>query len=522
MRNVIEQNPVDSKPVVRKRRGIPLIWLLPLVALTVSGWLIYKSILDKGPVVTITFNTAEGLEVDKTKIKYKDVTVGKVTDIAFTQDLSNVIVTASMLKEVKGHLNENTRFWVVKPHVGITGISGLGTLLSGPYIEIEPGDGVRQKKFTGLEKPPIVKADVNGRHFLLHTNNLGSLRRGAPVHFQGLLAGEVLDHKLSDDGKQISLQVFIEEPYTRFVRTGSRFWRDSGIHASVSADGIDIQTGSLESIIGGGISFDMPDPAATLSQEGDNFALYADFNKTHEVVYSKKIEYVMFFDGSVRGLKPGAPVDLRGIQIGQVKSVQLQLASNLSDIQIPVVVELEPDRVKAIGVDPATPSPTDNEIIDELIERGLRAQLKTGSLLTGQLFIEMDYYPGEKTQKVAENQTSYPEFPTVQTTLDQFSNTAKAALQRFTELPLEQIVKEVSATMKTLNTTLATTNETMASAKQTLQTADSALGTFKDGAVARYQLESALTEMTGAARSVRVLTDYLERHPDSLVLGKPD
>lgn len=522
MNNDIETGSGVSKPVVHTRRGMPLIWLLPMVALVVSSWLIYKSILDKGPVITITFPTAEGLEVDKTKIKYKEVTVGNVTNIAFNEDLSGVSVTASMNKEMKGHLNKQTRFWVVKPHVGLTGITGLGTLLGGPYIEIEPGPGISQRIFTGLDKPPVVKGDVKGRHFTLNAESLGSLTSGSPVHFQGLRAGEVLGHTLSDDGRKISIQVFIEEPYDHFVRDGSRFWRDSGIHASVSADGIDIQTGSLESILGGGISFDMPNPEAIESQEGDTFALYADFNKTNEIIYSKKIQYVMYFDGSVRGLKPGAPVDLRGIQIGQVKSVQIQLASNLSEIQIPVVVELETDRVKAIGVDTATLTQTEEEIINDLIERGLRAQLQTGSLLTGQLFIEMDFYPDEKILKVAENLTALPEFPTIPTTLDQFSITAKAAVKRFSELPVEQIVSELSGTLMMLKTTLATTNKTMAAAKSTLQTADSALGTFKEGAVARYQLENTLTEMTGAARSIRVLTDYLERHPSSLVLGKPE
>ncbi|WP_411726392.1 intermembrane transport protein PqiB, partial [Methyloglobulus sp.] len=249
MNNPTEEE-VDSADItLSKKIDLPLVWFLPLIALLVSVWLIYKSVSEKGLVITINFPTAESLEVDKTKIRYLDVDVGKVTAISINDDLKTISVTAQMNSAATGYLKEGTSFWVVRPQVGLSGISGLGTLLSGSYIGLKPGTGKQQSHFTGLTVPPTLKSQVDGKQYILETNNLGSMRPGTPINFHGIPVGEVLSHKLSDEANAIHLTVFINVPYDQFVRKNTRFWIDSGVDLSASADGFKVRTGPLISLL---------------------------------------------------------------------------------------------------------------------------------------------------------------------------------------------------------------------------------------------------------------------------------
>lgn len=226
-----------SDTVLKKSKGLPIVWLLPLVAFIASSWLIYKSIIEKGPEITITFPTADGLEVDKTKLKFRDVEVGKVTAITINDDMKSISVSAEMDPQSADYLNENTRFWIVKPQIGLGGVSGLGTLLSGHYIEVDPGDGPSQRHFSGLTRPPVIKRNDQGKHYMLEAKTLDGISPGTPIHFHGVVVGEVLDHQLSADGNKIQLPVFINAPYDQFIHDGTRFWKDSGIDFSATASG---------------------------------------------------------------------------------------------------------------------------------------------------------------------------------------------------------------------------------------------------------------------------------------------
>ncbi|MCG8378961.1 MAG: MlaD family protein, partial [Proteobacteria bacterium] len=192
-----------SSPQVTKKAGPSIIWLIPLITVLVGGWLIFKTLSEQGPQVTISFKTAEGIEAGKTKVKYKNVDIGIVEHIKFSEDFSNVILTVEFSKGSEKFLKRNTRFWVVKPQVSLRGATGLSTLISGAYIEIEPGPGAPQFHFIGLEKQPVVTAEELGKKIILVTQNLGSIDTGSPVYYQGLLAGEVLGHELGNDRKSI-------------------------------------------------------------------------------------------------------------------------------------------------------------------------------------------------------------------------------------------------------------------------------------------------------------------------------
>lgn len=537
MSDATQQSVAD--PVVSQRRGVSWIWLLPLVALLVTGWLAYQSWLDRGPVITVDFPTAEGLAVDKTRFKFRDVDIGKITEIRINDDQETIRVTGELDKSAEAYLGSNTRFWVVRPRVDVKGISGLGTLLSGPYIQVEPGDGERESHFMGLSEPPLLNRSERGKEFILSTDDLGTLQAGLPVYFHGVEVGEVLKHDLAEDGNKVVLSVFIREPYDRFVRKETRFWNNSGVEMAIDADGLSLRTGSLLSLLEGGIAFETPRGSdENPSAEFSTYHLYKDYASTREKIYTHKLRYVMYFDGNLRGLSVGAPVELRGMQIGQVLDLRLEIDSRTGHVNIPVTVELEPERVRQVG---GQTDLTDREAVDVLIKKGLRAELQTASMLTGQQIIELDFKSSEAPRYYATTEGEYPEFPTIPSSLDRFTETAVAVMDRMAKLPLDQVSDEVLGLVRSMRKTSDSANhmmrratgtlneadkmfesatETLGTANQTLTTADSALETFAEGSPARFELEQALSEVAVTARSLRVLADYLERKPEAFIRGK--
>jgi paraquat-inducible protein B len=523
----------DAK--LSKRIDLPLVWFLPFIALVVSAWLIYKSASEKGEVITINFPTAEGLEVDKTKIRYLNVDVGKVTAISINDDLKTIRVIAQMDSTATDYLKESTSFWVVKPQVGLGGISGLGTLLSGSYIELKPGNGKQQLHFDGLTEAPVLKSLADGKQYILETNNLGSMRPGTPINFHGIPVGEVLSHKLSDEANAIHLTIFIKKPYDQFVRKNTRFWIDSGVDLSASADGFKVRTGPLVSLLSGGIAFRASgkDSIADVKPEYSLFQLYDTYDLSTQMAYTNTLKYVMNFNGSVRGLTVGAPVQLRGIPIGRVTDINLELDKKTADIHVPVIVELEPDRIGSINDDTKV---SDQDVMEQLIKKGLRAQLQTGSLVTGQLLIDLDFHPGSKATTSHSQHSEYPEFPTTASSFEEFTHSAQTIMDKVAKLPLDKLAKELNNTLaslqdtskaatnmlKTANGTLATAKDTLGNASGTIKSAQLVLGNLEPGSNGYYEFHKMLQEFTQAANSLKQLTDYLEQHPESLIRGKTE
>ncbi|GAB6140044.1 MlaD family protein [Methylosoma difficile] len=522
------EDPFDAEDInLNKKAEFSLVWLLPVIALIVSAWLIYKSVSEKGPEITINFPTAEGLEVDKTKIKYLDVEIGKVTAISINDDLKTIQVSARLNRSAESYLKESTRFWVVKPQVGLGGVSGLGTLLSGAYIAIKPGEGHEQWHFVGLPSAPLLKSNAEGRQFILEANDLGSMRAGTPINFHGINVGEVLSHKLNDQANAIQLTVFINAPYDQFVRKNTRFWIDSGVDLSAGANGFKVRTGPLISLLSGGIAFRAAehDTVSDIKPENSPFKLYETYDQSTQEVYNNPLKYAMFFTGSLRGLTEGAPVQMRGITIGKVVGIGLEIDEKTVDIRTPVVVELEMDRIKESN---NLPNVSDAAILQRLIDQGLRAQLQTGSLLTGQLLVDLAFHPkGEfpPTQNI--NNTGLPEFPTTPSTLDEFTQSTQIIMAKIAKLPLAELTQEANKTLQTLQGTsksatqmLDSANTTLSTADKTLGTAQKVLGTLEPGSTRHYELDKLIQELTHAASSVKQLTDFLEQHPDALLRGK--
>ncbi len=553
----VDQSHLEDLPEVAvvNRGGLPIVWVIPLIAALIGGWLAYRTISEMGPTITITFNVGEGLEAGKTKIKYKSVDVGTVETVEISEDLSKVIVTATMQKGTDPHLTSNTQFWIVRPRVGFGGISGLETLVSGAYIDADPRPGESTRVFMGLDAPPGVTALEAGSQFRLRAEKLGSCYPGAPVFLRGIEVGRILGHELAPDNQSVLIDFFIQAPHHVLVQDTSRFWQRSGIEASVGAEGIDVKVESLVSIIAGGVSFDTPvmvGGTGKTSQPGTVFELFDSFASIGEAKYVRKVPFLMHFDGSVRGLKVGASVELKGIKVGTVTDIAMKLDPKTLNFEVPVAIEIQPDRMltpdvlEAIDqINAEKPYSVGRMLVEE---HGLRAQLQTGSLLTGQLFVDLDFYP-DLPKMSLKMDSKYPEIPTVPSTLDEFRRTATSVLEELRQLPLDKIAHELLETlegakrltnspdlMQAVQTLSATLEDVQKLTYDVNQTVDSlATSTEKTMAAARAAFEvidpnsptavnlaKTLEELAEAARSIRVLADYLEQHPESLVHGKSE
>jgi len=516
--------------VVQTKKSISVVWIVPLVALLIGGWLLYKAVTEKGPTITITFESAEGLEAGKTKIKFKDVEVGQVEDIHLSPDLSQVIVTAQLTRDAKDYLSENTRFWVVRARVAGGGVSGLGTLFSGAYIGMDPGKpGKTARSFKGLDTPPIITTDLPGRHFMLRAERLGSLDIGKPVYFRQIKVGQVVAYELEKDGQTVGIKIFVHAPHHERVRKNTRFWNAGGLDVSIDAGGIKVNTESFVTLMIGGIAFETPmdsepGPAA---KEGEIFRLYDRREDIYKKTYVKKTRWLLHFEGSVGGLSVGAPVKFKGIKVGEVLDIKLEFDYDVKAFRIPVEIEIEPERIAMTGKQ-TIDRQRGNEI---LVEKGLRAQLKQGNLLTGQLYIDLDMYPDEPPRKIVYG-GKYPELPTIPTPLEEITRSITKIVDKLEKLPLEQIGKDLRETLAHLNKSteqllklMQNLDEKVApAATATLERSQATLikldRLLSAESPTGHELKRALAELADAARNISVLADYLGRHPESLVFGK--
>ncbi len=543
-------------PRMRRQSRLSLVWLIPLLTALIGGWLVYRTIADKGPLVTITFRTAEGLEVGKTRVKYKSLDIGVVEQLQFSDDFSRVEVRARLSKEAAHFLRRDSRFWVVKPQLGVRGVSGLSTLISGSYIEIEPGEGAPQTLFVGLEVPPVVKGDEAGRRIMLITKRLGSIDRGSPLYYQGIRAGEVLGYELANDYQNVLIHAFVSAPFDRMVRSTTRFWNASGVNVTLGADGVRVQTESLQSLLFGGIAFDTPEPQEGGAENIDGlvFTLHDDLRSIGDQAYANKVRYVLFFEDSVRGLTVGAPVEFKGLKIGAVTDVRLEYDPKTSSFRVPVTVEIEPERVGGRS-EALRRAPKD--AIQSLVKRGLRARLATGNLLTGQLFVELDMQP-KSPLRLTHAGGAVPELPTLPGTFDQMANALRNILDKLDRIDIEGIGADLRGTLKGTNAiangpqveravadlaaSLASTRvilgkveqraepltanleQALAAARDAMQKT-SATMTLMEGMLApdspmRDSAQRMLQELGETARAMRGLVELLERQPQSLIFGK--
>ncbi len=525
-----------ATPIVQTRNRLTaaLVWVIPLFATLLGLVLILKPMLEYGPTITISFKTAEGIEPGETKVKYKNVDIGEVKRVRLSQDLSHVLADVELSRQAKNFAVADTCFWVVRPRIAANGVSGLNTLVSGAYIGVDAGTSKRvNHKFIGLETPPIITGDQQGHQFVLHSDNLGSLDIGSPVFYRRVQVGQVIAYTLDQDGEGVTLRIFVNAPYDKYVNLDSRFWHASGIDVRFDQNGLKLNTQSFAALMTGGIAFETP-PSHNNAQGAPNnttFRLSANASDATHETNEQPIHVVLNFNQTLRGLTIGAPVDFRGIVLGRVEAINLAYASKQDTFRMPVTLALYPARLSQLTSTVRTPQPTDSaQLLGQLVKRGLRAQLRPGNLLTGQLYIALDFFPKAPAAALTKHLSKHTdkavfELPTVPSTLGQLQIQVADIMRKLDKVPFDQIGGQLNSMMRNANRlfkqldtyTAPQATRTLASAQQTFQAAEA---TLQQDSPLQSDIHQALTELTRSLQSLNTLADYLARHPEAFIRGK--
>lgn len=535
---MVEESDIPAAAVRPGRRWPTwLVWLVPVVALAFGAWLALKALNEHGPTITITFKSGEGIEARKTKIKYRNVELGEVKGITLSKDRANVIVTAQLNRDAADLLAEDTKFWVVRPRVSGGAISGLGTLLSGAHIGMDPGKAEQKSRnFAGLEQPVVVTRDLQGREFVLKADDLGSLDVGSPIYYRHIQVGQVTAYDLDPDGKVVTLRIFVNAPYDRHVTPNARFFHAEGIDIRLDAAGLKVDSQSLVSILLGGLAFDVlaEAPEAAPSPPEAAFRIYKDREGAMKPYDFGAQTYVMAFKESVRNLAVGAPVDFKGVVIGEVQAIDIAWDPGAREVTVPVTVRVNFERLRQSRARAAPDAPRRElkEFLDRLVElRGFRAQVRTASLVTNQLYIALDFFPDAPKAKIDWSK-SPPMIPTASGGLQEIQVAIGAIAKKLEKVPFDEIGGELRNTLRSANRLItqldtqtapelkATLGDARRSLQRLEQTAKGLEAAVAADAPLQQDLRGAMNEVSKAAQSFRALADYLERHPESLIRGK--
>jgi paraquat-inducible protein B len=519
-------------PTVQNRRWIPrLVWVVPIAAAVIGISLLVRNWQNAGPRITISFLSGEGVQVGKTLVKYRDVAVGRVSAVVLSPDHQTVVVTADLSKDATSLLNADTQFWIVRPRVGVGSVSGLDTLLSGVYIGMKTGAAtLRERQFVGLENPPALSHGPRGRELQLHAARAGSLSIGAPVYFRQFQVGRVIDENLLPDGST-RVTVFVEAPYDGFVKPVTRFWNASGIDVRLGADGLNVQTESLAAVVAGGLAFDDGPIEALFAAGGapGEFTLYKNETEAMAPPDGDPHYVRMRFAQALRGLEVGAPVEFVGVNIGSVVAVDLGYDPQIKSFPVIVTAKVYPRRMGQAYEALAAQGKTESEetlaaFVGTLVNRGLRAQARSGSLLTGKLYVALDFLPA--SPRAAFDVSIRPlELPTVNGTFKELEANIGRIVKKVNDLPLEQIAADLHTDLKDLHETLSELHTgVLPNAVDTLSalhsTLDSAGRTLDVESPLQRGLTETLSETRSTLQTVRELADYVDRHPDALLRGR--
>ncbi len=546
----------------RRSRRVPVIWTIPLLAIAIGGWLAWDTLSKRGPTITISFVSGEGLQAGQSQLKFKDIVLGTVQSLTLAPDHTHVLVKVATTRQAEPLLTEQTIFWVVKPRLFAGNVSGLDTLLSGSYVGMLPAqtEGKRQLEFTGREDPPIIEANVPGTTFLLQASRIGSISLGSPVYYRDIAVGEVLGWDIGDMAASVTIRAFVREPFDKYVRDDLRFWNASGVSVKLGAGGVELQLESLRAILLGGIAFDTPAEevgTASSSVTGHEFPLFQDRDTAKAASYSRKIPAVSYFAGSVRGLEAGSEVTMHGLVVGHVTDVRLAYDAAKDTIVAPVRFEVEPERILGVGAKSIFKTPA--EAAAAVVKQGMRASLQSASLITGQQMVALDFVHDAPPAEITMDGSDFVLPTTEGGGFAGLQASATALLDKVNTIPFKQIgdnldgilrsandvangpqmkkaLTDLSSTISDLNNLVGHLDSGMSPALQqlpgiatglqkTLTTVNKLALSLDSGYGGNTQfnrdLERMLVQVNDALRSVRSLADLLARHPEALIKGRP-
>ena len=498
----------DAALKQKKSSSISAVWVIPIIAALIGAWLVFQNATEEKATIEVTFESASGLEAGKTVVKLRNIKIGEVKDVKFSDDLTNVVVVMEFKGIPQERFTDATRFWVVRPRVGIGGVSGLDTLLSGAYIEVDPGDGGEPAThFTGLEQPDIYQRGNPGTRYTLSSTELGSLSRGSPVKFRGIQVGEVGRYELVDDHSHVDIEIFISAPHDKYVKPNTRFWNISGVAVELSAEGFNVDMDSVTTLMAGGVAFSTQGDSDAIAQATEKTVF--KLHKTEEPEIEERLTFdapmKLYFDRGVKGLSVGAPVEFKGLRLGTVVDIGVEANADKTDLLTFAVVEIEPQRLPADprkDITDAQRLKNVHKFFEVMVNRGMRAQLQSGNLLTGQSLVALDIFPSIEKGKV-----KYVDgvliIPTAPESLAGILDKVNTIMARLETMPLEDIGKNIEETTASINSLIKSLNTV-------------------EGGMMGMQISEAIQELTRAARAMRSMAEYLERHPEALLKGKRD
>jgi len=553
------REPVPVSATTRRSRRVSAIWLIPLIAVAIGAWLAWDTLSKEGPTITISFETAEGLQAGQSQLKFRDIQLGTVHSLALSPDHAHVLVTIATTRQAEPLLTSDTQFWVVKPRLFAGNVSGLSTLVSGSYIGMLPGKAgdTSKRDFVGREDPPLLVSNEPGHTYLLKTGQLGSVTLGSPVFFRDISVGEVLGWDLGDMAESATVHVFVRAPYDKYVSDQTRFWDASGLSVKVGGNGVEVQLESLRALLLGGIAFDTQKGSAqaAASADGHVFPLFVNKDAAEAASYSRKIALVGYFPGSVRGLAAGADVTLHGLKVGQVTDVQIIYDPAKQEILAPVHFEVEPERIVGIGRHAVTDV---GAAVDMLVGRGMRATLQSANLLTGQMLVALEFVPDAPPATVTKQDGAFV-IPTSDSgSISGLEASAAELLRKVNSIPFDSLGRNLDQTtaglndlvngaqmkqvMTSLNTTLSSARDMVknldagltptmkklpdiaANLQKTMTDANGLVLSLKSGYGENTQfnrdLDHLMIQLNDAVQSIRSLADLLDRHPEALIKGR--
>ncbi|MBV1910788.1 MAG: intermembrane transport protein PqiB [Kangiellaceae bacterium] len=517
---------------------ISKVWFIPIVALFIGSWMVYQTWANQGPLITIYFETAEGIEIDITKVKLRDIPIGKVVDLNLNERLDGIQITARLDKHTDELLRIDTEFWVVKPRIGNGGVSGLSTLLSGAYIEISPGvDEETKLDFVGLESPPVTPLGTPGLHITLDSDGQSGLNIGDPIVFRGIPVGRVEYVHFNVEERRVYYNAFIERPYDKLVTTNTRFWKINGIEIDLSADGLQVHTGTFETFMGGGVAFDVPDnlPKGEVVSKRAYYTIYEDKKEVLYNQFKHAQEFVLLFGQSIRGLKPGAPVEYKGVRIGTVArtDIDYQEMGNLleKNTRIPVLIRIEPAR---LGMEDLPEQKEQVEsLVNEMITSGLHGFISSGNLLTGSKFIEIQYVSNTRTSK--QFFEGYRVIPTATSEIDNLLEKLDSIFATIDKLPLDTLVGnattalsemkiamvDFSAASSQVDQLLADSagKQLIANVNETLLSIETLANDFSKGSQTHIDIQNMLRSLESMLKELSPVLSQLNHQPNSLIFG---
>lgn len=518
---------------IKRGSGVSGVWIIPVLALGLGLYMLVHNLLTRGPEIQIAFPTAKGIEQGTTRVKFRDVDMGVVEKVQLNEDLDGVIVTVTLDRQATELLREDTVFWVVTARVGVDNISGLDTLVSGAYIQLSPGSGAEGARFfKGLDAPPLTPTDADGLRLRIVSETASSLSTGDAVLYNGYKVGRVEGTNFDPQRRLARYDIFIDAPYHELVNSAVRFWDASGLSLSAGAEGFKVQTGSIETLLLGGMAFGVPEGVRDGDPVPDDteFRLYNSYADILKNPFRYGMYYVLSFSQSVKGLNPGSPVEYRGIQIGRVERLLLEESMALQSeglnggAQIPVLIYVEPARIAL--PDRASSLKLMGEAITNGIDNGLRASLESGSLLTGAKFVNIDYFPDAEPAR-SEDFLQYATIPTIDTGFGQLQQKISSILTSIDKLPLDDTFTRANTAIASLESVLENVNALLeqpdtralpAELDRTLEALRATLGTLSPDSDTYRSINSSLLKLNRTLDNLESVSSTLAAQPSALLL----